>query len=220
MPFDPTVVPAALANRVLGREAWARACLAAHAGRVFSVVLGPVSHSMRIAAAGTIEATPPGGRPDLRLTIAPLSVPSLLANPKRWDEFVAAEGDPALAATLKGLAETLPWFVERALAAALGPIVGQRVADVGRQLLALPEYAGRRVGASMASYARDEAGFAADAAKARSLGDQIAATAARVETLATRVDALAARVTAALPTAPRRGDAPSPTRRPPRTIGR
>ena len=196
--FEPAALPAALANRVLGREAWARACLAAHAGRVFAVVVGPIVTSMRIDEAGTIAtALHPDGPPDLRLTISPLAVPSLLAEPTRWDEFVAIDGDPALAATLKGLAETLPWFVERALAGALGPIVGQRVADTGRRLLALPAYAGARVSASIASYARDEARFAAKAAEARLVGDEILATATRVDALSTRVDALAARLDAA-----------------------
>ena len=42
MRFDPAALPAALANRVLGRESWARTCLAAHAGRVFAVAVGPL----------------------------------------------------------------------------------------------------------------------------------------------------------------------------------
>jgi len=79
----------------------------------------------------------------------------------------------------------------------LGPIVGQRVADAGRRLLALPAYAGARVGASIASYARDEVRFATKTAEARSVGDEILATATRVEALSTRVDALAARLATA-----------------------
>jgi hypothetical protein len=53
----------------------------------------------------------------------------------------------------------LPWFVERAFAGVLGPMVGQYVADTGRRLLAFPGYAGERIGASVASYLRDEARF-------------------------------------------------------------
>ena len=198
MRFDPAALPAALANRVLGREAWAQACLAAHAGRVFAVAVGPLVTPLRIDESGAIAAAAPQDGPaDLKLAISPLALPSLLADPTRWDEFVAVDGDPALAATLKGLAETLPWFVERALAGALGPIVGLRVADAGRRLLALPGYAGARVGASIASYVRDEATIATTGAQARSIGEQIAATTARVDALSTRVDALAARITAA-----------------------
>lgn len=198
MRFDPAALPAALANRVLGREAWAQDCLAAHAGRVFAVAVGPLVTPMRIDEKGAIAAaTQLDGPADLKLTVSPMAVPSLLADPTRWDEYVAIDGDPALAATLKGLAETLPWFVERALAGALGPIVGLRVADAGRRLLALPGYAGTRIGEGIASYARDEAVFATTGAQARTLGAEIAAVATRVDALSTRVDALAARIAAA-----------------------
>jgi ubiquinone biosynthesis protein UbiJ len=185
----------ALVNRALEHEAWAQASLAAHAGRTFAVAVGPVTTRIRIDAAGKIEAAPrDGSHPDLTLALSPLSVPAFLAHPKRWDEFVVADGDAALAATLKGLAETLPWFVERAFAAALGPIVGQRVADVGRGLLAFPEYAATRVGDSVASFARDEIQFAAGKIDARSFGEDVAAIASRVDELEARCDILAARL--------------------------
>ena len=197
--FDPSALPPAVANRVLEREAWAQASLAAHAGRVFAIVVGPVTTAMRIDASGKIESAPSSAQlpdaPDLTLTISPLRVPSFLAEPTRWDEFVVADGDPALAATLKGLAETLPWFVERALAEVVGPIIGQRVADTGRALLAFPGHATARIGASVVSFARDEAKFAAGPGEARSFGAEVAATAKGVDALALRVDALAARLT-------------------------
>ena len=60
MRFDPAALPAALANRVFGREAWAQACLAAHAGRVFAVVVGPLATSMRVDESGAIAAVRPG----------------------------------------------------------------------------------------------------------------------------------------------------------------
>jgi ubiquinone biosynthesis protein UbiJ len=193
--LDPAAVPAALANRVLAREQWARDCLAAHAGRSFKVVVGPVAAAMHIDAAGSIESRQPADpAPDLTLRISPFVLPAFLADPKRWDELVAADGDAALATTLKGLAETLPWFVERAFAEALGPIAGQFVADAGRQMLAFPGHAGARVGDSVKSYMRDEVALAATSAQARSFGDEIAETTARVDALAERVDALAARL--------------------------
>ena len=194
MRLDPGAVPAALANRVLERETWARGSLAAHAGRVFKLAVGPFATSLRIDISGAFEAVAASdGATDLTLRVSPTSVPAFLADPTRWDDFVTADGDSALAATLKGLAETLPWFVERAFAGALGPMLGQYVADTGRRLLAFPGYAGQRVGASVASYLRDEARFAVSAAEARSMGDEIAATASRVDALAARVDALADR---------------------------
>ena len=198
--LDPAVVPAALANRVLAREQWARSCLASHAGRVFRIVVAPVATSLSIDASGSIEpAAASDGAPDLTLTLSPLRVPAFLAAPTRWDELLVVDGDPALAATLKGLAETLPWFVERAFAEALGPIAGQFLADAGRRMLEFPGYAGERVGDSVTSYVRDEVRLAATRADAKSIGDEIADTATRVDALAARVDALAARFAAALP---------------------
>jgi len=180
---------------MLAREQWARSSLAAHAGRVFRIAVAPVATSLRIDASGSIEpASSADGAPDLTLKLSPWNVPAFLAEPTRWDALVTADGDPALAATLKGLAETLPWFVERAFAEALGPIAGQFLADTGRRMLAFPGYAGERVGDSVASYVRDEVGVAATAGEARSMGDEIAATASRVDALAARVDALGARL--------------------------
>jgi len=197
MRLDPGAVPAALANRVLAREQWARDSLKAYSGRSFKVVVGLVAAKMRIDDSGSIESAQMlDAAPDLTLRISPFALPSFLADPKRWDALVTARGDAALATTLKGLAETLPWFVERAFAEALGPIAGQFAADTGRRMLAFPGYAGERVGDSVASYVRDEVPLATTTVQARSFGDEIAETAARVDALAERVDALGARLDA------------------------
>lgn len=192
--LDLSSIPPALANRLLEREAWARDCLAAHAGRAFAISVGPFVSTVAIDEAGRIGAAAPSAPPDLTLTLSPLTLPAFLADPRRWDEFVRADGDAALATTLKGLAETLPWFVERAFADALGPIVGQRVADAGRWLLAFPEYATARVGESVASYLRDEAGLVTPAADAQAFAADVAALGARTDALEARVTALAARL--------------------------
>jgi ubiquinone biosynthesis protein UbiJ len=189
---------AALANRVLEREAWARERLAAHAGQGFVLAVGPVATGFRIDSTGLIASAPlSGGGADLTLSVSPLSIPSLLSDPSRWDALVTANGAPALAATLRDLALTLPWFVEQAFAKALGPVIGQRVADAGRRLLAFPEYAVDRVSESVGSYARDEADLLARGDEARAFAQENAALAARVDALEPRLDALAARLTAA-----------------------
>jgi len=192
--MDPA---AALANRVLDGQEWAQQRLAAHAGQAFTVAVGPFATAMRIDASGHVETTSlAGAAADLTLTLAPLDVPAFLANPSRWSEFVAASGDPALAAALQDIAQTLPWFAERVLADALGPIVGQRVADAGRRLLGLPEHAARRTGESIGSYVRDEAGVVAHATALRRFAEETAALAERVDALSVRIDALRARIDA------------------------
>lgn len=144
---------------------------------------------LAIAPSGTLCSA--HGAADLTLSISPPRVPTLLAHPERWTELVAADGDAALAATLADLAQTLPWFVEQAFASALGPLIGTRVADAGRALLALPEYAAQSFGASIKSYVRDEAQLGVDAASVADFGAEVAAVAARLDALALRLDQVA-----------------------------
>ena len=184
----------AAANRLLEQEPWARERLVPYAGRTFMVRVGPLSTAFRVDNRGLLLHEPlAGAKPDLVLTLSPLSVAPFLADPRRFGEFVTEEGDPALAAALAELAQTLPWFVERIFARALGPVVGQRVADAGRKLLGMPEYAATRIAANVGSYARDEAQLLAHPADLRTLADDTTLLAARIEALAARVDALAAR---------------------------
>jgi ubiquinone biosynthesis protein UbiJ len=193
--IDPAI---GLANRVLEREDWARERLSAHAGHTLRMVCGPMASTLAIAPSGMLS--PAQGAADLTLSISPLRLPTLLAHPERWSELVTADGDAALAATLADLARTLPWFVEQAFAGALGPVIGTRVADAGRALLALPEYVTRSFGASLTSYARDEAGLGVDATRVADFSAEVAAIAARVDSLALRLDQAAdARSTKAAP---------------------
>jgi len=184
---------ARLANRVLEREDWARDRLAAFAGRVFAISIGPLTSVMRIGERGTLEAAGATETADLRLRLSPLAVPSFLAQPKRWNEFMEEDGDANLGGVLKELAQTLPWFVEQAFASALGPLAGQRVAEAGRALLGFPEYAAQRMTDSVASYARDEAGWFIGADALRRHADAVQATDAATNALAARVDALTQR---------------------------
>ena len=187
----------AAVNRMLKDEPWARGRLAVHAGRVFTVRVGPVVTGFRIDANGALESAPlAGATPDLVLTLSPLNVPAFLADPRRWNEFVTEEGDVELGGTLKELAQTAPWFVEKLCSRTLGPIVGQRVADAGRRMLQVPEYASMRVAENVGMYARDEAQVLAHPADFRALVNETALLAERIEALAQRVESLASRLEA------------------------
>ncbi|HWZ70625.1 MAG TPA: hypothetical protein VN326_03980 [Casimicrobiaceae bacterium] len=185
--IDPAI---GLANRVLEREDWARERLSAHAGRTVRIVCGPIASTLAIAPSGMLAPAQAAADLTLSLTlsISPLRLPTLLAHPERWTELVAADGDAALATTLADLARTLPWFVEQAFASALGPLIGTRVADAGRALLALPERAAQSFGASLSSYAGDESGLGVGASTLADFAAEVAAVAARVDALALRLD--------------------------------
>jgi len=181
-------------NRMLADEPWARDRLAEHAGRAFMVRIGPVTAGFRVDAQGRLESAPlVGATPDLSLSLSPHNVPAFLADPSRWNELVTEEGDVELGGTLKELAQTLPWFVEKASAQILGPVVGQRLADAGRRMLEMPEYAATRVAANVGSYARDEAQVLAHPADFRALAEETAVLAARLDALGARLEALVGR---------------------------
>jgi len=185
----------AAANRVLEREPWARERLAPFAGRSFMIRVGPLTAGFRIEPRGLLASAPlAGSTPDLVLTLSPFNVPGILADPRRWNEFVTEEGDVELGGVLKDLAQTLPWFVERVFARSLGPIVGQRIADAGRAALSFPGYAATRVVANVGTYARDEAQLLAHPADMRGLADDTALLAARIDALDARVQSLAERL--------------------------
>jgi len=178
----------ALANRALEREAWARNRLASHSGRTLRIRVGPASALLRIADDGKL--TPGQVPPDLTLWISPFRVPALLAQPERFSELVETDGDPQLAATLFDLAMALPWWVEQVFARALGPIVGMRLADAGRQLLLLPGQAADSFGASVRDYVRDETQLLMTHAQLDVFAGDVAALDERIDALASRVDAI------------------------------
>jgi len=177
-----------LINRTLERERWARDKLALHAGRTVSFKLGPASVTWKIDESGSFHETKES--PDLTLTLSPLRLPSLLAQPARWHELVQASGDSALAITLEELSLTLPMLVEQAFTRALGPIAGAFVADTGRRMLGFPEYAAQRFGESVARYAVDESALAVRASEVSAFATDVAAVNLAIDELSVRLDAL------------------------------
>ncbi len=141
------------------------------AGRVFTFTVGPLSGAWLVTADGTLATRRRAPCPRTfgsrcRRGRCPRSSPI----PTRWSEFVQEDGRRRVRRRAQG---------PRAHAAVVrrgdvregrsGPIVGQRVADAGRKLLAFPEYAAQRVAESAGSYARDEAGLIARGADFRQL---------------------------------------------------
>jgi ubiquinone biosynthesis protein UbiJ len=180
-------------NRTLERERWARDKLAAHAGRIFRLNVGPTNVTWAIDQDGRVRES--SDAPDLTLTVSPLRFPVLLAQPGRWAELVEAAGDPALATALEEISLAVPMLIEQAFARALGPIAGAFLADTGRRMLTLPDYAAQRFGESVARYAADEAELAVRGSETRAFTEDVTALSARVDALSARIDAMEASAT-------------------------
>jgi ubiquinone biosynthesis accessory factor UbiJ len=180
-----------VANRLIADEDWAREKMRAHAGRAFMLRSGPIATAFLIRIDGSLDAlSARGTTADAELSISPLDVPAFLAHPERWDQLVTTTGDDRLLATLRELAVTVPWFVERGFASVFGPVIGQRLADTGRALLGFPEVAGTRLADNVVSFARDEAGVLARGDEARSFAADSGLLGARVESLSERIERL------------------------------
>ena len=96
-----------------------------HAGRIVAFASGPFAGVVHDRRRRHVRRRAAGAAPSLTLHVSPLALPALAADPSRWPSLVRADGDPALAATFEAIAQTFPWFVERAFGDVLGPIVGQ-----------------------------------------------------------------------------------------------
>jgi ubiquinone biosynthesis protein UbiJ len=188
----PAKIAAQVANRALASEQSLRTRMAAHAGSVLRIVASPAAIVFSVNADGTLAQAAHDATPTLVLNVRPSGIAALLHDPARFDELVQAEGDGALAATIRDLSATMPWFVERLFGQAFGAIAGQRLADAGRRLLGLPEYAATHLEASVGSYVRDEAQIAVAGADITAFGGDIHELAMRVDTLAERIDRIAA----------------------------
>jgi ubiquinone biosynthesis protein UbiJ len=182
--------PLDLVNRALAREASLRARLATHAGAGFTLASGALHTRFVIEPDGRLAFPVDDSPPTLTLRVAPTDIPALLHDPGQFDARVHADGDAALATTLKEIAQTFPWFVERALASAFGAVAGQRLAEVGRAALGFPGQAAARLRTSVSSYLRDEADLLVRKEDAASWAADANALAARVDALALRVQGL------------------------------
>ena len=160
---------------MLADQDWAREKLAPYrrprvlAGRRAAV--GDVDACRRTARSA---AAPADAVADLELALSPLSVPSFLADPTRWNEFVARGGRRRLRRRAEG---------PRAHAAVVrrGNVRARRSArssasawpTPAASCSRFPEYAAQRVAESAGSYARDEAGLLARGADLRQLRDDV-----------------------------------------------
>src|SRR5437868_12307911 len=97
MTLTPSAIGSDIANSALESETWARDKLAVHSARVFAITIGPAVGVFRITDRGMFESTRlSGASPDLRLSVSPLNLPSFLAEPRHWNEYIREEGDVAL----------------------------------------------------------------------------------------------------------------------------
>lgn len=182
-------LPAAI-NHLLTQEAWARALLTPHAGKVAVFDTGLLAVRMRVAADGMVEAADADAAAAVTIRVRPSDLPLIMQNRERAFSYVKIEGDADFANTISRLSQSLRWEAEDDLAKVVGDIAAQRIASGTRSAFGVARSLQQSVSENVAEYFLEEnpmlmrpqaiAGFTNDVTRLR---DDVARLAKRIEKL-------------------------------------
>jgi ubiquinone biosynthesis protein UbiJ len=183
---------AALFNRLLQRDQWARGQLAAHAGKVARIRCGVLRADFRIAEDGRLTSVA-AVRPDTTLTVPPASMLDAPEFPDRAAMSIVVDGDPEAGGALVNVARVTPWLCESELARLAGPVAAQRFSSLVKAAVRVPRYAADRLGGNLRSYLREELDLAPRRSEFDRCVADLEAAVAQVDDLAARLERLSAR---------------------------
>lgn len=206
-------------NHLLADEAWARASLQRHAGKIAVIDTGHLALRLRVAADGLLEAGQVEAVPNVTIHVKLTDLPLIVQNRDRAFSYVRIEGDAEFANTISQLSRGLRWEPEHDLERLLGPIGARRLAGGARSVFANANASGRRLAENLAEFLVEERPvlvrpsdvdvFGADVVRLR---DDIERTAKRIARLEQLMKQPAAAPAPVLPAA--LSSTPIPTTRP------
>ena len=182
-------------NSLLGREAWARERLSAHAGKSLRVVAGRFALQASVASSGLLQVCADAVVPDVTVSIPADRLRDL---PGVWRDqgqagiigLMHIQGDAGLAQLLSDLAQSLRWDVEDDLSRVVGDVLAVRLVDGARQLAAGARQASQRAQDNLAEYLGDESGLGVRSAELRAWSGQCQALSDRLVALDQRLSHL------------------------------
>lgn len=186
-------LPAAI-NHLLAQEAWARAKLMSHAGKIAAFDTGLMTVRLKVAADGMVEAANGGANADeaaaVTIRVQLSDLPLILQNRERAFSYVKIDGDADFANTISQLSQSLRWDAEGDLAGVVGDIAARRMVMGARSALDAAKSLQRSVSENAAEYFLEEnpmlmrpqaiAGFTQDVTRLR---DDVARLSKRIEKL-------------------------------------
>jgi ubiquinone biosynthesis protein UbiJ len=178
-------------NHLLVQEAWARAALTRHAGKVACIDASGIALRMRVAKDGMLETatadagvTPPANV-TIRLKLA--DVPLILQNRERAFSYVKIEGDAEFANTISQLSNGLRWDAEYDLEKVVGPIAANRLAGGARSVTGLLTTLQRKALENMAEFLTEEQPVLVRPVQAEGFGSEVTRLRDDVERAAKRI---------------------------------
>lgn len=151
-----TVSAVATINHLLADEAWARASLQRHSGKIAVIDTGHLALRLRVAADGLLEAGQPEAAPNVTIHVKLSDLPLIAQNRERAFSYVRIEGDAEFANTISQLSRGLRWEPEHDLERLFGPIGANRLAGGARSVFANVNAGGRRLAENLAEFLVEE----------------------------------------------------------------
>jgi len=177
---------AALLNRMLAREPWARAALAPFAGRSARLQALPFSVQLGIAAGGSFSAD--AEAPSVTVSVDAASLPQVLLDPKAALRNVRLEGDAEFAQTLSNVLQKLRPEPEEELSRFVGDAAAVRIVALLRAALLGAREAGGRLAVQTADYLVAENPMLVSQQEMVSFATDVARLRDDVERLAKRIE--------------------------------
>lgn len=182
-----TVPAVATINHLLAQEAWARAALLRHAGKLAVIDTGHIALRMRVAADGMLETAADDDVPSVTIHVKLSDVPLILQNRDRAFSYVRIEGDAEFANTISQLSKGLRWDAEHDLERVVGPIGAVRLVGGARAAVSGAAQAGRRLAENVAEFLLEERQVLVRPASVTALGEDVGRLRDDVERMAKRL---------------------------------
>jgi ubiquinone biosynthesis protein UbiJ len=183
------IFPAAV-NHLLAQEAWARAKLLPHTGKVAVLDAGLLVVRLKVAADGMLESATAEDVATVTIRVALSDMAVIMQNRERAFSYVKIEGDADFANTISQLSQGLRWEAEDDLSKFVGDIAANRIAGGARSALSTVKSLHQSVTENVAEYFLEEkpmlirpqavTEFTADVTRLR---DDVARLAKRIEKL-------------------------------------
>lgn len=153
---SPANFPIAAINHLLAQEAWARAKLMPHAGKIAVLDAGMLAVRLKVAVDGMLEAATTDDMPTVTIRVQLSDLPIIMQNRERAFSYVKIEGDADFANTISQLSQSLRWEAEDDLSKVVGDIAATRIVAGARSAFDAAKSVHQSVSENVAEYFLEE----------------------------------------------------------------
>ena len=181
-------------NHLLSKEAWARAKLAAHAGKIACLDAGAVVLRLRVMADGLVEEADAASPANVTIRLKLADLPLLLQNRERAFSYVSIEGDADFANSISQVSQHLEWEVEADLAPWVGDIAANRIVAGAKSVVQTARATHQSLAENITEFLTEEQPVLLRPQAVRDMAGDINKTRDDVERLIKRIEKLESRI--------------------------